>query len=78
MNLCTYKNIFGIPKEGLHSYRLFNIAIVDTGLTILLSIILSYAFDSSILIIFLILMIVAILLHKLFCVETTITMWIFG
>jgi hypothetical protein len=76
--LCKYKNIFGQINTGTHSYRLFNIAIVDTGLTILLSIILSYAFDSSILIIFLILMIVAILLHKLFCVETTITMWIFG
>lgn len=29
MSLCEYKDIFGIPNEGVHSYRLFNIAIVD-------------------------------------------------
>ena len=78
MNLCSYSNIFGAPKEGLHSYRIFNIAIVDLGLTIIAAIILSYAFDYSILIVFLILMIVGILLHKLFCVKTTITNFIFG
>jgi hypothetical protein len=31
--LCKYKNMFGIPNKGLHSYRIFNIAIVDLTLT---------------------------------------------
>ena len=35
--LCQYKNIFGKVNEGIHSYRIFNIAIVDVLLTILLS-----------------------------------------
>lgn len=35
MNLCKYNNIFGAVNTGLHSYRIFNIAIVDLFLTIL-------------------------------------------
>ena len=34
---CKYKDIFGKPKTGLHSYRIFNIAVVDFLLTILLA-----------------------------------------
>jgi len=78
MNLCAYSNVFGAPKEGLHSYRIFNIAIIDLALTILVAVIISYAFDYSILIVLLILMIVGIFIHKLFCVNTTITNIIFG
>ena len=36
MSLCKYKDIFGKPNEGPHSYRFLNIAIVDTVLTIIL------------------------------------------
>ena len=35
INLCVYKDIFGIPKKGFHKYRIFNIAIVDLLLTII-------------------------------------------
>ena len=34
--LCDYKNILGEPNKGLHKYRIFNIAIVDVLLTIVL------------------------------------------
>ena len=78
MDLCAYSNILGAPKEGIHSYRIFNIAIIDLGLTIIAAIILSYAFDYSLLLIFIILMVIGILLHKLFCVNTTITSIVFG
>jgi len=27
--LCKYKNMFGAPNTGIHSYRICNIAIVD-------------------------------------------------
>ena len=40
MFFCQYANIFGKPGQGLHQYRLFNIAIVDVLLTIFLGIIL--------------------------------------
>ena len=77
MNLCAYSNILGSPKEGIHSFRLFNIAIVDFGFTIIAAIIISYAFDYSLLMVFIILMVIGILLHKIFCVNTTITKLIF-
>jgi hypothetical protein len=37
MDLCKYKNILGVPGQGPHSYRIFNIAIVDVILTIILA-----------------------------------------
>ena len=35
---CKYKDILGIPKTGLHSYRVFNIAIMDVVFTFLFAI----------------------------------------
>ena len=29
-SLCKYKNIFGIPKQGIHSWRLGYVAAFDT------------------------------------------------
>jgi len=33
--LCKYKNIFGKPNTGVHSYKLFDLAIVDIAVTLL-------------------------------------------
>jgi len=43
-SLKQYKDIFGKPNEGVHSYRLFDVAIVDLLLTILLAFLISYFF----------------------------------
>ena len=37
MNLCQYRNMLGRPGEGIHSYRIFNVPVVDAGLTALLA-----------------------------------------
>ena len=42
MSLCKYKDIFGKPGEGAHQYRIFDIAIVDTVLTVLLAFVIAY------------------------------------
>jgi len=34
MSLCEYKNYFGESGKGVHSYRIFNIAIVDVIMTL--------------------------------------------
>ena len=39
--LCKYKDALGKPKTGIHSYRIFNIAIADL---IIASLIISYFF----------------------------------
>ena len=31
--LCKYKDLLGVPKKGIHKYRIFNIAIFDVLLT---------------------------------------------
>ena len=76
--LCKYKDIFGKVGEGAHSYRIFNIAIVDVLLTILLGIII-HAFNPkwSLLYILIALFILGIVAHRIFCVRTTIDRLLF-
>lgn len=73
MSLCKYKDIFGKPNEGPHSYRIFNIAIVDTVLTIILGYFIAKFFKLKLLYVLLGLFILATIIHKIFCVETTLT-----
>ena len=35
--LCQYKNIFGLVGEGAHSFRIFDIAIVDVIMTFIVA-----------------------------------------
>lgn len=77
MNLCKYKDIFGKPNTGVHSYRIFNIAIVDVLLTILVAFIIARLLKKPFWIVLLILFLLGIILHHLFCVRTTIDKYIF-
>ena len=77
MNLCRYKNIFGAPNTGAHSYRFFNIAIVDVILTILAAFIISYIFNINFSYTLLSLFILGIISHHIFCVRTTIDKLLF-
>ena len=72
------KEIFGKEGEGVHSYRVFNIAIVDVIATIIGAYLLSIFFKINFWIILIILFILGIILHRLFCVNTTINKFIFG
>ena len=77
MNFCKYKNIFGEPGKGAHSYRIFNIAIVDVIFTILLVLLIcwitKWRFWRTLVVTFLI----GILAHRLFCVRTTVDKFLF-
>ena len=78
-NLCRYKDILGKPREGPHSYRIFNIAVVDVLLTILLGFMIHYFLPKISLIYTLIFVFVlGIVAHRMFCVPTTIDKAIFG
>lgn len=78
MSLCKYANIFGKPNTGLHQYRLFNIAIVDVIFTIIGGYLISKYFKLNTKNTIIVLFLVGILLHKLFCVDTTINKYIFS
>ena len=82
MIFCKYKNILGIPGKGIH-FRIYNIAIIDVlftflGAKLIQKILLRYKYELNYFVILSLLFIMGILLHKLFCVETTINKLIFS
>ncbi len=76
-SLCKYKDILGEPGKGAHSYRIFNIAIVDVILTILVALLISYFFKFNLWYTLIILFLLGIVMHRLFCVRTTIDKLLF-
>ena len=77
MSLCKYSNIFGAPNTGVHSYKIFNIAIVDMMMTLIGAIIISYLSGIKFIWSALGLFLVGILLHRVFCVRTTLDKLLF-
>ena len=75
--LCKYKNIFGAPDTGVHSYRFLNIAIFDLGATILVAFLISYFCKISFILTLIILLLLGIIVHHLFCVRTTVNKILF-
>ena len=77
---CKYKDILGKPGEGLHSYRVFNIAIVDVLFTVLLAKFIQYYImeETDFLLILICCFIMGIILHRIFCVRTTIDKLLFA
>lgn len=75
--LCKYKNALGVPGKGIHSYRVFNIAIADVIMTLIGAYIISRIFKISFLWTSVGLFITGIILHRLFCVKTTIDKFLF-
>jgi hypothetical protein len=78
INFCKYKNILGIPKEGIHSYRIADIAIVDVILTILLAIFLTKILNKDFFLTLIFTFLLGIFAHRLFCVETTVDKLLFS
>ena len=72
MNLCKYKDALGKPNEGIHSYRIFNIAIADVIMTFIGAFLISYSLNISFIWTSIFLFILGIILHHIFCVKTTI------
>jgi len=73
-----FKEIFGKPNEGVHSYRFLNLAIVDVIGTIIIAFIIAKIFNLNALLTIIIAFILGIILHRLFCVNTTINKFFFG
>ena len=78
MSLCKYKDIFGKVGEGGHSLRFFNFAVVDTLLTLVAAYIINKYLKTNLLVVFIVLIILSIIIHRIFCVETTLTKMFFS
>ena len=80
--LCNYpgtKEIFGEVGKGVHSYRIFDIAIVDVLSTLIGAYFLQKNFfqEYSFTQVMVSLFILGIILHRLFCVRTTVDKLLF-
>ena len=77
MSLCKYKNALGIPNKGIHSYRFMGVAIMDVLMTIAAAYLISIFFKYNFIYTTLVLFILGIILHRLFCVRTTVDKLLF-
>lgn len=77
MSLCKYKNMLGEPNKGIHSYRLFGVAIADVIMTILAAALISYFRKQPFVSVLLFLFLLGIVLHRFFCVRTTVDKLLF-
>lgn len=76
MGLCKYKNALGEPGKGVHTH-IMGIAWRDVLFTIIGGILLSLIFKWNMLYTIISLFILGIILHRLFCVRTTIDKLLF-
>lgn len=77
MNLCKYKDAFGKPGEGIHRFRIFNIGVIDVLATLLFAYVIAYFSSVSLVYVMPFVFIFGIVLHRLFCVRTTIDKLLF-
>jgi hypothetical protein len=69
--------MFGEPGTGAHSYRFWNIAVVDVILTILAGVILSWITGMTRVYSIITMFVLGIIAHRLFCVRTTVDKLLF-
>lgn len=70
---CHFKNIFGKPGEGVHSLRLFDVAVFDVVLTVLATWGICNVTRWNPIVVFVGLLVFGALLHRLFCVNTVLS-----
>ena len=75
---CPYKDIFGKPGTGAHSYRFLGLAIVDVALTVLVAVLTAWLFKIPLVWSLVGWFLAGIILHRLFCVRTSIDKLLFG
>ena len=70
------KNL-GIVNTGIHSYRIFNIAYMDVIIVLLSAIWIAWAMKWSYTKTIIGVFISGIIVHRMFCVRTTVDKWLF-
>lgn len=70
MSLCKYKELFGKPGEGIHSWRIFDFGVIDILTTIAGAYLISYLTGFSFVYVLPAVFLLGIYVHRLFCVRT--------
>lgn len=77
--LCKYRNMLGEVRKGVHSVRLFDIAVIDVLLTFVSAYIICMVFpELNLPLVTVSLFGLGIVLHRLFCVRTKVDTLIFN
>lgn len=76
--LCKFRYIFGEERKGFHSFRVLDVAIGDLLLTILASLCIAYVYKVNFFVTLLVALIIGIIAHRLFCVNSKLNTIIFG
>jgi len=78
MDLCKSQikkdldKLIGVPGEGIHSYRIFNVAYMDVIIVLLAAILIAWAMNWSYIKTIVGIFILGIVVHKVLCVGTTV------
>ena len=78
MELCKYSEALGVPKQGFHAQRIAGVALWDVVGTLVLAWILRKFTHWSFLTCCVAMFASGIVLHRVFCVRTTVDKWLFG
>lgn len=78
VDLCQYSGALGEPGEGVHRPRVGGLAAVDLLITAGASFAISRAGGWPVLVVFIILMVLAVVAHEVFCVNTRLNAALFG
>jgi hypothetical protein len=77
MSLCKYSELFGVPGEGIHAFKIFGISVWDTliaiGVALLIAWVTGWCYWTTV-IGFLLL---GIVVHRVFCVRTAVDKMLF-
>ena len=70
VGLCKYKDLFGKPNAGLRKYRIFDIAILDCVVVIVIGYLISWFFKWNLWYTLGGIFLLGIFAHRFFCVRT--------
>jgi len=76
-SLCPYKYLFGKPNTGIHTYRIFDIAIVDVICVLIVAYFISIYFELDFKELAIALFLLGIIIHRIYCVRTTVDKLLF-
>jgi hypothetical protein len=76
-SFCHFQHIFGNPNEGVHKIRFLHLALVDVALTVLVAFLLSFYLKTPFYRVLIVLFLMGIIMHRLFCVRTTVDKLLF-
>lgn len=76
-SLCPYKNLIGKPDTGVHKYKILHISVFNTLVVVIFSYMISRYYNEDFKLVFFASLLLGIIIHRLFCVRTTVDKLIF-